>query len=233
MFCDAYSKSLTEAAAAGRELTPALQQHLSVCESCCNAFAEEQSLFAAIDAGLHAAANAEVPATLIPRVHVALNSEAVPQSREFKFLWGFTGAAVTAAVVLGLSYFEFKRPVTQTRPVTASPVTMVKSLPDQPVLNPVLKSGVSPVQHKQPAILVASRGSSPEFPEVLVPPDEGAALLHYEEFLRRKPATGILMAGVKSIDLPRAIEPLKIGEIELVNLSIPVLSKWESDDDTK
>ena len=106
MFCNAYNKSLTEAAAVGKELAPALQKHLSECEFCRNAFAEEKSLFAAIDSVLHTAANTEVPATLIPRVHVALNNEPVPQSRGFNFLWGFGGAAVTAAIVLGLPRSE-------------------------------------------------------------------------------------------------------------------------------
>jgi hypothetical protein len=234
MFCDAYHKSLTEAAVAGGELTPALQQHLSVCESCCNAFAEEQSLFAAMDAALLATANAEVPATLIPRVHVALNNEAIPQSRNVNFLWGFAGATVTAVVVLALLYFPFKRPTTRTTiPVKTSPATTAKSSPDDPALNPVRGSGVSSVQHKQSVVLVASHGSTPELPEVIVPPEEGTALLRYEEFIRRKQVGVALMATAKSLDLPQGIEPLQIGEIELVDLSIPALSKWESDDDTK
>ena len=232
MFCDAYNKPLTEAVASGEELMPALRQHLSVCEFCRNAFAEERFLFGAIDANLRAAANAEVPATLIPRVHVALNSEAISRSRNLNFLWGFGGAAVTAAVVLGLLYFPSKRPTTRTTSVETSPAPVVESLPDDLALNPVRESGVFPMQHKQPVVLVASRRSKREFPEVLVPPDEGAALARYEEILRRRQGV-VLIASAKSIDVRREIEPLQIAEIEFLDLKIPALSKWESEGDTK
>src|SRR5215470_3183095 len=111
MFCEAYNQSLKDAVASGEALTLALQQHLASCESCRAAFAGEQSLFAAIDSGLRAAANSEVPTTLTPRVHVAINNKPTPQPRRFPLpVWGFAGAVVTAATVLALLYVPSRRP---------------------------------------------------------------------------------------------------------------------------
>jgi len=232
MFCDAYNKSLTEAAVAGKELTPALQKHLSECEFCRNAFAEEKSLFAAIDSVLYTAANTEVPATLIPRVHVALNNERGPQSRGFNFLWGIGGAAVTAVVVLSLLYFPFKHQSTPVGP-SPSPVATAKNSPDEPALNPAHGSGVSSLHPVIPKVVVVNSMSQQRLPEVLVPPDEGAALVRYEEILRRRQAGAVLMATAKALDLPQGIEPLQIKEIELAALNIPALSKWDSEDEAK
>ena len=77
MPCAHYKDALIEAAASGADLTSvptpdeetaALRAHLESCASCRAAFEQEQSLFSSIDAGLHAAANAEVPQ--IGRAHV-------------------------------------------------------------------------------------------------------------------------------------------------------------------
>ena len=72
-----------------------------------------------------------------------------------------------------------------------------------------------------------------EAPEVLVSQDEGAALLRYEELLRKKQTGATLLATAGSFDLPHGIEPLQIKEMELVTLNIPALSKWDSEDGTK
>jgi hypothetical protein len=228
MFCDAYNKSLMDAAAAGTELTPALQQHLSACESCRNAFAEEQSFFAAIDSGLRVAANAEVPATLIPRVHVAINNETVSQSGGFNFLWGFAGATVTAAVILGLLYFPTKR---ESAPIAVSGPTFPARVVQD--LNRARDSGVSSLRHAKADAPAEKHISRREFPEVLAPAEEGAALLRYEEFLRKRQAGGALMATAKSLDLPQGIEPLQIKAMEVGALNIPALSKWVFEGDAK
>lgn len=82
MSCEAYNQSLMDAATSG-ELAPALRTHLTQCDSCHAAFAQDQMLYAAIDTGLHAAANPEIPSTFLPRVHVALNNEAVQTTARF------------------------------------------------------------------------------------------------------------------------------------------------------
>ncbi len=234
MFCEAYNQSVKDAAASGEALSPVLQQHLASCESCRSAFVEEQSLFAAIDSSLRTAANSEVPATLIPRVRVALNNEPAPQSSGFNFLvWGSAGAFVTAAVAIALlapSHHPSNSPKVAAK--AAPSARPAENSPAAVAVNPPPTRGVFVVHRTRPVVLSASDNSWQEFPEVIVPPDESVALLRYEQFLRRKPAI-IQMASVGSIDSPHRIEPLLIAEIELVNLNIPALSKWESEDDTK
>ncbi len=68
MLCKHYKVALIEAAASSAQPQGDLRAHLEACASCRAAFEQEQSLFASIDAGLHVAANAEVPASLLPRV---------------------------------------------------------------------------------------------------------------------------------------------------------------------
>ena len=57
--------------------------------------AEELQLFVAIDTGVRASANSEMPASLLPRVRVKLNELSVPRRS-----WIPTYVAVTAAVAL-------------------------------------------------------------------------------------------------------------------------------------
>ncbi len=226
MFCEAYNQSLTDAAAAG-ELSPALQRHLASCDSCRAAFADEQSLFAAIDSGLRAAANSEAPATLIPRVHVVLNNEPAPQPRAYRFsIWGGAGAAVTAATIFSLLYLPTRHPSISVESARTSlpPVVAPANPPAPSVVNSSHPGGVSPLQYGKRAAMAEIQPSAARFPEVVVAPEEGIALLRYEEILRRKSAAGIQTAA-KSLEMPQAIEPLEIAELELGDLKIPVLSK--------
>jgi len=95
MPCENYREALTEAAATGAAPSSELRSHLEGCASCRTAFAEERQLFAAVDAGLRANANAEVPASLLPRVRAKLNELAVPRRS-----WIPAYVAVAAAVAL-------------------------------------------------------------------------------------------------------------------------------------
>jgi|GEM_PF-2338565 hypothetical protein len=232
MFCDAYNKPIAEALAEGRELTAAMRQHLASCESCTRAYAQEQSFFAAIDSGLYSVANPEIPATLVPRVRVALNNESTLANRRFGFFsWSILGA--TTAIAVGL-FLLSSRP----RPVSfaPAPAPVVAASQDPAItapLNSVRPGGVSRVQHGKAVRLVAAKYSRPEPPEVLVLPDEGVALRRYEESLQKKSARVIQTAEAKSLHLEQGIEPLRIAEIEFVDLKIPSLSNWQGDDDTK
>jgi|HubBroStandDraft_1064217.scaffolds.fasta_scaffold24447_2 hypothetical protein len=92
--CGDYREALTDAAAGGAEPSLELRSHLDACGSCRAAFTEEQQLFAAMDTGLRVSANAEVPASLLPRVRAGLNEQPNPRH------WAPFGAAVATAVVL-------------------------------------------------------------------------------------------------------------------------------------
>jgi hypothetical protein len=93
--CGYYREALTDAVVEGVEPSRELRLHLDACASCLLAFTEEVQLFAAIDTGLRASANAEVPASLLPRVRVQLNEQPVPRHS-----WVPIGAAVASGVVL-------------------------------------------------------------------------------------------------------------------------------------
>jgi len=95
MPCENYREALIEAAATDSAPSRELRSHLDACASCREAFREERQLFAAVDSGLRVTANAEVPASLLPRVRAELNQRYVPQHS-----WVPAGAAMAAAVAL-------------------------------------------------------------------------------------------------------------------------------------
>ena len=101
MPCENYREALTEAAAADSAPSSELSSHLDGCASCRAAFAEERQLFAAVDAGLRASANAEVPASLLPRVRAKLNELAVPRR---SWIPAFAAIAAAAAIVIGIVF---------------------------------------------------------------------------------------------------------------------------------
>src|SRR5262249_10140327 len=93
MFCETYDQSLKDAAATGEPLSPALRQHIASCDPCRTTFAKEQLLYAAIDSSVKVVANAHAPATLVPRVRVAIADE--PQPKTFSiWLWVLAGGVV-------------------------------------------------------------------------------------------------------------------------------------------
>jgi hypothetical protein len=234
MFCESYRQPLSDAALTG-ELTAKLSQHLAACAPCRATLAQEQSLFAAIDSGLRAVANPEVPTTLIPRIHVALNGPALLPVRGASLLpLSIVGAAAAAAIIVIFLYMPARH--------TSTPAQVVQEFPTPAApkgsfsasdLNPAASGDVSPLRHVKVVAPVESSGSNPRLPEVLVSPNEKAALLRYQEALRRNRAGSIFVASAKSLALQQGIEPLRFAEVELSDVSIPTLSKWETEDDTK
>jgi hypothetical protein len=97
MPCEHYKDALIEAAASGAEPQGDLRAHLDACASCRAACEQEQALFASIDAGLHVSANAEVPASLLPRVRAQLND---PSASRIAWVPAWALLAVTAALAL-------------------------------------------------------------------------------------------------------------------------------------
>ena len=77
MLCEHYKEALIEAAASGAEPHGDLRAHLDGCAGCRAAFEQEQALFASIDDGLRVTANADVPASLLPRVRAQLSGQSV------------------------------------------------------------------------------------------------------------------------------------------------------------
>jgi hypothetical protein len=101
MSCEDYREALTEAAAANAALSSELHSHLDGCASCRAAFAEVRQLFAAVDTGLRAHANADVPASLLPGVRTKLNELSVPRR---SWIPAFAAIAAAAALVIGIVF---------------------------------------------------------------------------------------------------------------------------------
>src|ERR1051325_302379 len=186
MFCEAYNQPLTDGAASGEQLSPALQQHLALCDACRAAFAAEQSLFAAIGSGLHAAANSEVPATLIPRVHVALNNEPVPQPYFQKWVFAFATLACVLVVAITLQLRHRDAPVAvKTATAKTSPRTsplLTNALPSIPPATREIprRSNRAEIVQPSPANTNASITA-----EVLVPDEERVAFAKFLTSERR------------------------------------------------
>ncbi|HLZ13573.1 MAG TPA: hypothetical protein VKP58_13385 [Candidatus Acidoferrum sp.] len=234
MFCEPYKKSLTDAATAGESPSYPLQRHLASCKSCRDAFAEEQSFFAAIDSGLRTAANTEVPATLLPRVRAGIL--AAPPPRRFSFsIVALAGAAVAAtAIIVSFLLQSHTPPIRTAVNRTSASLYADKPNPVSPaIVNPRSARGVSSLQHGAPATLAAGRSAKPKSPEVIVAPEDGAALLRYEMLLRKARAARLPVESANPLDRHLPIEPLEIADIELGDLNIPSLAKSDQEGDTK
>ena len=231
MFCESYKQPLSDSAASG-ELNARLQEHLARCASCHAAFTEERSLYATIDASVRVAANAQVPATLIPRVHVALNDESIREKTSR--IWLYAVALLVAASVVAFAYLHPRGtpyPLA-TRPNSSSrTISTIATAPD--AVNTLTPRGVNRGQRDGAATPARRHTSDADVVEVIVEPEEAAALLRYEALLRERSAPKSQTLVARTIELQQGIEPLKIADLELGDLRIPALEKTEADGDGK
>jgi hypothetical protein len=210
---------LIEAAASGAQPQGDLRAHLAGCADCRAAFAQEQSLFASIDAGLHVAANAEAPASLLPRVRARLD-EAVAKQRR----WLQPVILAAASVALTFAIFLFARPhpsrpdnqAKQTPQILGSE-TVVKNARPQ-VSGPatqIVSSTANKSQTRVHSTLLRPVASSQL--EVLVPPDEREAFARFVAVLgeRREVALALATPAPQTKDEPAGLEPLQINGLEI------------------
>ena len=228
MFCEAYRKPLTDAAAAGSAIEEALQSHLARCEACAAAFAQEQALLAAMDAGLSHLVNTQAPPSLLPRVREAVSRERVP-SRGLLQSWLWMPAASAAALMLAalLPYVFPPSPV-------ADPSVLVQVPPSSTGTSSNVTSS-EPPHRRAPArrlfpVLRAARSASKE-PEVLVPPGEEEALAKYAALLQKQPDLAHSLT-FRDNQKPLVIKPLKISALEAQEIQIEPLVR-DSDDLSK
>jgi hypothetical protein len=216
MPCEPYKDALVEAAATGREPQAELRAHLEACDACCSAFAEEQSLFSAIDTGLHSTVAAEVPASLLPRVRARLLDETPSQNR-----WILTWAPVAASVALliGFLFFRGVRPDVRDSPIEPkqairgiTPVETSASRPRNPPTQQALSA--SPVLRQ---LRQANPSREHKEPRALVPAEQPEVIARLLDGLRRGEVQGeVLLAesnGSQSQDLQ--IAPLTVAPIDL------------------
>jgi hypothetical protein len=221
MPCKIYKDALIEAAASGAEPQGDLRAHFDACVECRSAFELERSLFASIDAGLHVAANSEVPASLLPRVRTRLDQEAAPRR-----IWATNWLVLASAAVLFVVFLGARalwRPNAVHQPVEMT----VKVPPPEHVTAPPEKEAPeaeSPLgkddapnhqfviskHHAVGEMLVAAKTT----PEVLVPHDQELLLAEYaEQWSLHKHPLLLAQQFDATILSPLQVEPIQIDEL--------------------
>jgi hypothetical protein len=218
MPCERYQNALIEAAASGVEPQGELRAHLANCAACRTAFSLEQSLFSSMDEGLRAAANPEVPASLLPRVRARLADEPAPiRSRRFpRFV---LAGAVAMVVIFLIARAAWHTSVEQPPPNTASDSTTSSRARQEPHAATALTG--NSVAHPQDAATgapghPASPATRDSMPEVLVAPDQEALLASYAEEWNRRKRLPLVAANLDATNLPLLqIAPIQISQLDV------------------
>jgi len=216
-----HKDALIDAAAGGAEPQGELRAHLGTCDSCRAAFAEEQALFASIDAGLHAKANAGVPVSLLLRVRARLDEAGAPTDS-----WITNRFVLASAAAVVIVAFFAARAVRHNNvgreliakvekanvPQVAPPSQKQTAIATLPVeKNPDLPRPFISAQHS-PAIEAAVRRNTE--PEVLVPRDQEILLAAYaEQWNLHKRAPFFARDSDATILAQLQIAPIQIDEL--------------------
>jgi hypothetical protein len=221
MPCENYREALTEAAASDSEPSRELRFHLDVCPSCRAIFTEELQLFAAIDTGVRATANSEVPTSLFPRVRAELNERPLPQR---SWIPAAAALAIAAALVLAIVFVRGSgRGAAETKP------QMIASAHNESpaVIQPSIQTAASSETTSPPAKIRSVRSvkiaSVPKIEEVavLIPAGQKQAIAA----LLANVQQGKLEAAVVLAEQPERIRhdlqivPLDISPIEMKPLA--------------
>lgn len=230
MFCESYRQPLMDSLAAGEPLSGDSAKHVAGCDLCSAAFAKEQALYLAINHSLVAAANAPVPASLVPRVQAQI------AERSDKAFWRSPILVfATLVLVAGMA--------------ALSPVFHWRSEPsftgaeDQQAAAPKVQfadnheAAGSPVQpaplvkryppRSKAGSAVPSRAQVRAGTEVLISPEEQAGLKRYAADLRGKALENGARAASVTNDAAFKIEPLQIAAMDQQQLIIEPLESDE------
>jgi len=231
MPCEHYQDALIEAAASGTAPQGELRAHLANCTACRTAFAQEQSLFSSIDTGIRATANAEVPASLLPRVRARVADEPVP-IRSWRFpSFVFVGAAAMVVALL-VARTAWHTNIEQPPSNSASNSTISSTATQQPQAQnstaapPVTGSSVA--QPQAAATRIPARAASPaprdSLPEVLVPRDQEVLLGSYAEEWSRRKRLPLVAANFDATNL----SPLQIAPIQISQLDVKLMAEEQA-----
>lgn len=227
MPCEEYREAVTDAvaAAAGSAplLTDELRAHLEACSACRAFLAEERQLFAAIDSSLRVTANAELPASFLPRVRAGLHE---PQARQRA--WFPLGAALASAVLLMMVLFVRRHerhsvePNSQARAVARVAAPAEAPLFPAPAAASRTKIAPHATRHQRAHLSLASAAPRDEV-RVLVPPGQKEAVDALLIALRTGAVNGDILVADKTEKPSQGGEllPLSISPIEIQPL-VPV-----------
>jgi hypothetical protein len=218
MSCERHKKALIDAALSNDLLPLDLRAHLDSCGTCRAALDEGRRLLAAIDSGLRAAANAPVPPSLLPAVHLRLAQEDAtsakcPPSSSWMYL------AAAAALILALIPLLRPRRANETGAQSSTQVAEQSTerasvaIP-QPQPSSALEHPVNRRFYPQSRLILARAAQSPQ-PEVLVPPEERVALARYiaSASQRKSWVTVARIPPAEPATQPLTIEPLNIAAL--------------------
>jgi len=231
MPCQHYKDALIEAAASGAEPQGELRAHLAVCADCLSTFEQEQSLFASIDAGLRVTVNAEVPASLLPRVRARLDEVSAPRR-----VWGTSWMVLASAAVIVVAFFA-ARAVWRTNVVqnpaetTGNASVPMRVTPPPPNQAPVFAPSVEKNPSSQRQVAIAKNSPAPvtlitgkAIPEVLVPRDQEVLLAEYAEQWRLHKRAPLVAQGFDAT----VLAPLQVAQIQIDELDVKLLADDKS-----
>src|SRR5260370_5036940 len=216
MLCDKYKEALIEAAASGAALPISLREHVDACGRCRATLATEQTLFAAIDAGLHRAANAKVRDCFLPKVKANLAGETVPARNPIP-RWAFvcaTGALVLAAALLNLPRSSHDEG--RTEGIIASSELPTGVGGRRLSLVPAPKTFFSARTSKAPNRQNVSHTNSHE-PAAVIQPEKEETLKRFHAHARNRTVDGRAIARDEQQMTPKSVD---IEQIEVKNLTI-------------
>lgn len=220
MFCESWRETLGATVLSGEALPREARLHLAACGACREAFAREGQLLACIDGGLHALANAEVPASLIPRVSIAIADQ--PAVANWRLPVGaFAGAALLLIAGIAYQWTRAAHPAALPQSGAALPPAQISSpqIPNPQIVATASRPSAAPRIISVHAVFVRRE------PEILVSGEERANLQLY---LNRLRARNVNNAAPLIITGDAQIKPLEIASMEFPQLSIKPIESEDS-----
>ena len=232
MLCDKYKEALIEAAASGAALPIPVREHVDVCGRCRATLATQQTIFSAIDAGLHSRTNLEVPANFDHRVRAALELQASRKERRYSSVFAFGSLAAAAVVAMAILLTHNPNQRTQERPPLA--VEQVGALASH---STSARSGSNQIEPSSPQS-AHSRANTLNFPhsakggalrnksvEVLVPEGQEELLVKYMQGIAaRRPQVAISASLQHELDM----KPIDVSPVEISALVVKPLPDLSS-----
>jgi hypothetical protein len=216
MLCDKYKEALIKAAASGTALPIPVREHVDGCGRCRATLAAEQTLFAAVDAGLHRDANAKMRSCFLPKVKANLAAETVPARNPIP-RWAFVCA--TGALALATAFLTLPRgphDEARTGKIIASSETPASAGVETLSQAPDRKTFFSARASKAPNKQNVSHTTRHE-PEVLIQPEEEESLKRFYAVTRNR---AVDVRAVVADEHEITPKPLAIEQIEVKNLKI-------------
>lgn len=224
MFCEAYRKTLIDAAA-GADIEVRAQAHLASCKECEAAFAEEQALLAAIDRGVSQFVRCDAPPSLLPRVREAVAEEQIA-TRRFVPAWAWIPIAAVASLTLAAYLWQGGSHTVVSR-VSVQNVPPARSMTHDSAARfaPPARSSLKVPRQE---VVRASVAHSPSAEaEIRVLPQEEAGLIQFVAALRHRKEAG--QALVDSEAGTHKVQPLQIAAMDWPQLSIKPLVEERSE----